>query len=37
MSGILQGNCRETCLNIPQKNTYEWVYQEEVFNKTDAF
>ena len=37
MSGVLRGNCCETCPNIPQKNTYEWVYQEEFFNKTDAF
>ena len=27
----------ETCRNIPQKHLFEWVYQEEFFNKTDAF
>ena len=37
MSDVLRGNCCETCHNIPQKNTHEWVSQEEFFNKTDAF
>ena len=38
MSGVLRGNCCETCRNIPQRKTpYEWVYQEKFFNKTDAF
>ena len=26
-----------TLVVIFLKNTYEWVYQEEFFNKTDAF
>ena len=29
MSGVLRGNCCE--------NTYEGVYQEDFFNKADAF
>ena len=33
MSGVLRGNFCETS----SKNIYEWVYQEEFFNKTDAF
>ena len=33
MSGVLRGNCCDTCSDIPQK----WVYQEEFFNKIDAF
>ena len=37
ISDVLRGNCCETCHNIPQKNTHEWVSQEEFFNKTDAF
>ena len=37
MSCIVRGNCCETCRNIPQKNSYEWVCQEEFFNKADAF
>ena len=39
MSGVLRGNCCETCRNISinVKNTYEWIYQEEFFNRTDAF
>ena len=32
MGGVLRGNCSKTCRSIPQKK-----YQEEVFNKTDAF
>ena len=37
MSSVLRGNCCEPCRNNPQKNTYEGVYQEEFFKKTDAF
>ena len=37
MSGILHGNCCKSCCNIPQTHIYEGVYQEELFNKTDAF
>ena len=37
ISGVLRGNWCETCRNIPQKNTYEGVYQEEFFNKIDIF
>ena len=37
MNGVLRGNCCETCRNIPHKNTYEGVHQEEFSNKTDAF
>ena len=37
MNDVLQGNFCETCRNIPQKKSYEWVYKEEFFNKTDSF
>ena len=37
MSGALRVNCCEICRNNPPKNTYEEVYWEEFFNKTDAF
>ena len=37
MSGVFRCNCCETCGEIPQKNTYEGIYQKEFFNKPDAF
>ena len=37
LNGVLRGNRFETCRSVPQKNTYKGVYQEEFFNKTDAF
>ena len=37
MISVLRGNCCETCRNIPQKTPNEGVYQEEFFNKKDAF
>ena len=37
MSGVLGGNCFQTCSYIPQKNIYRWADQGEVFNKTGAF
>ena len=40
MSCVLQDNCWETCRNVSQKKkkkTSEEVYQEQFFNKTDAF
>ena len=37
MSGALQVNCCEICRKNPQKKTYEKVYWEEFFHKTDAF
>ena len=33
MSGVLRGNCCETCRNIPQKEPMKKFYQQEFFSK----